>query len=367
MQVQFIDLKQRYNEEKDELLACVNNTLSKGSLVMGDGLREFEEKIELYTGASHCIGLNSGTDALMMALWSLDIGKGDEVIHPAISFIATTAAIVHVGATPVFAEVDKDGLIDVAKLESKITSKTKAIMPVHWSGKLCEMAGIIEICERYRLSLIEDSAQAMGAYYNGKHGGTFGTSAAFSCHPLKNFNALGDGGFLITDNAEVSKKVRLYRNHGIESRDNVIMFGVNSRLDTLNAEVLKFRLEKLTSVIDRRRNNANLYRKQIKTEFVRLPQEKLKSGSSDAYVMFLAQVRDRDKLKKYLGENGIETMIYYGTPLHLHKASSRFGHKKGDFPMAEKICDHVLALPIHQYLTKEQIIFVSESINKFYK
>lgn len=367
MKVNFIDLKQRYQEEKEELLRCVNNTLKKGSLVLGNGLQEFEEKVVSYTGTSYCVGLNSGTDALMMSLWSAGIGKNDEVIHPAISFIATTGAIVHVGAKPVFAEVDIDGLIDPEKLESKITSKTKAIMPVHWSGKMCDMSKLISICEKYNLILIEDSAQAMGSYFKGKHSGRFGLSSAFSCHPLKNLNALGDGGFLITDNYEIAKKVRLYRNHGIESRDNVTIFGVNSRLDTLNAEVLKFRLEKLQSIIDRRRINANLYRKLINTDFVNLPQENLKSGTSDAYVMFLAQVRDRDALKSYLEKNGIETMVYYGTPLHLQRASSKFGHKKGDFPVAEKICNQVLALPINQYLTKEQISFVSAKINKFYK
>ena len=367
MKVEFVDLKQKYAEERDELLKCVDITLSSGSLILGDGLRNFEEKVEKFTGSRHCIGLNSGTDALMMSLWSSGVGKGDEVIHPAISFIATTGAIVHVGAKPIFSEVDENGLLDPNKLESKITPKTKAIMPVHWSGKICEMNKIVEICREYNLILIEDAAQAMGAYYDGKHGGRFATSGAFSCHPLKNLNALGDGGFLITDHDAIAEKVRLYRNHGLESRDNVTMFGVNSRLDALNAEVLTYRLQRLKPLIDRRRKNANLYRELITTDFVKLPQGNLNPGTLDAYVMFLIQAHDRDALKDYLTENGIETMVYYGTPLHLQKAASKFGHKKGDFPIAEKICDKVLALPINQYLTLNQISFVSEKINEFYK
>lgn len=366
MKVKFVDLKQRYEEEKVELLECVDKTLKKGMLILGDGLRDFEEEVESYTGTRHCIGLNSGTDALMMALWSCGVTKDDEVIHPAISFIATTGAIVHVGATPIFAEVDIDGLIDTDKLENKITQKTKAIMPVHWAGRICNMSKIIEICEKYKLVLIEDSAQAMGAYYGGTHGGRFGKASAFSCHPLKNLNALGDGGFLITDDDEVAKKVRLYRNHGIESRDNVTMFGVNSRLDTLNAEVLKFRLKRLESIIERRRLNVGLYKKYIKASCVCLPEENTKAGTSDAHVMCLAQVPDRDSLKNYLSKNGIETMIYYGTPLHLQKATLKFGYKKGDFPVAEEICEKVLALPIHQHLTEDQIYYVADKINKFY-
>ncbi len=367
MEIKFIDLQQRYIEEKEELLSCLTKTLERGSLVLGDGLEEFESSVEAYTGAEHCVGLNSGTDALMMALWSAGVGKNDEVIHPAISFIATTGAIVHVGAKPVFSEVGADGLLDPNKLEANITSKTKAIMPVHWSGKICNMTQIIEICKKYKLLLIEDAAQAMGAYCQGIHGGRFGLASAFSCHPLKNLNALGDGGFLITDDDKIAKKIRLYRNHGIESRDNVTMFGINSRLDTLNAEVLKFRLKKLTSIIKRRRDNANLYRELIKTDQVTLPKENNENGSSDAYVMYLIQAKNRDKLKNFLDENNIETMIYYGTPLHLQKASLKLGYKSGDFPVAEKICSQVLALPIHQHLKKEQISTISEKINKFYK
>lgn len=367
MQVPFIDLKQRFEEEKTELMACIENTLAKGALVLTPELREFEEAVEKFTKAKHCIGLNSGTDALMLSLWTAGIGKGDEVIHPPVSFVATTGAIVHVGATPVFADVGKDALIDPAQIEKKITPRTKAIMPVHWAGKMCDMDAILKIAKAHNLIVLEDSAQAMGSYYKGKHGGLFGPSGAISCHPLKNLNALGDGGLLLTNDDEVARRVRLYRNHGLESRDNVVIYGVNSRLDVLNAEVLKLRLEKLNGIIARRRKNANLYRDLIKAEQFYIPPERTNEGYVDSYVMFIAQAENRDALKAHLQEHGVESLVYYGTPLHLHKAAEKLGYRRGDFPMAEAQCDKALALPHHQHLTADQIAFVAEKINQFYK
>lgn len=180
IKVPFIDLKQRFEEERDELMACVEATLAKGHLVLTPELNEFEQMVQDYTGAKHCVGLNSGTDALMMGLWAAGVGKGDEVIHPPISFVATTGAIVHVGATPVFADVRDDGLIDPEDVERKITSKTKAIMPVHWTGKMCDMDALQAIADRHGLVILEDSAQSMGSTYKGTHGGLFGLSGAIS-------------------------------------------------------------------------------------------------------------------------------------------------------------------------------------------
>jgi dTDP-4-amino-4,6-dideoxygalactose transaminase len=212
--------------------------------------------------------------------------------------------------------------------------------------------------------VFEDAAQTMGAYYRGKHGGSFGQAGAYSAHPLKNLNALGDGGFMGTNDDEVARKVRLYRTHGLESRDSVVMYGVNSRLDSLNAEVLKFRLGRLKSVVDRRRANVALYRKLIKQGPIQLPAEREHEHSS--YVMFIAQAERRDQLKDHLAERGIESLVYYGTALHLHKAAASLGYKRGDFPVAERQCDRVLALPHHQHLTQDQIAYVAEAVNKFY-
>jgi dTDP-4-amino-4,6-dideoxygalactose transaminase len=362
--VPFIDLQQRFIEERKELLACVERVLAKGHLVLTEEVFEFEQRIEAYTGAKHCVSLNSGTDALMMGLWGMGIGRGDEVITTPVSFVATVGSIVHVGATPVFADVRADQNIDPAEVEKKITQRTKAIMPVHWCGRMCDMDALQAVADRNGIRIIEDSAQCMGSYWRGKHGGTFGTAGAVSAHPLKNLNALGDGGFLLTDDDGIAEKVRLYRNHGQASRDNTVIFGINSRLDSLSAEVLKFRLARLKDVIARRRANANLYRQLIKAPEVFIPDEK--PGTEDSYVMFITQAARRDALKAHLEKQGIQTLIYYGTALHLHKASEKLGFRRGDFPIAEAQCDKVLALPHHQHLTEDQIAYVSETVNAFY-
>jgi dTDP-4-amino-4,6-dideoxygalactose transaminase len=364
VKVPFIDLKQRYQEEKTELLACVERVVSQGHFVLTQEVNEFEEQAAKYVGVKHIVGLNSGTDALMMALWANGIGKGDEVITTPVSFVASTGSIVHVGAKPVYVDVRDDQLIDVTKIEAAITPRTKAILPVHWIGRIADMNAIMDIAKKHKLLVIEDAAQTMGAYYHKKHGGSFGHAGAFSAHPLKNLNALGDGGFMGTNDDEVARKVKLYRTHGLESRDSCVMYGVNSRLDSLNAEVLKFRLQRLKNVVDRRRRNADLYRKLIKQGPIYIPPEKPHEHNS--YVMFITQADKRDKLKDYLAEHGIESLVYYGTALHLHKAAAKLGYKKGDFPVAEKQCERVLALPHHQHLTEDQISYVAETVNKFY-
>lgn len=362
--VPFIDLQARYQEEREEILACLDRALTRGHLVLTEEVGEFEQAVADYTGAAHCVGLNSGTDAIMMALWGTGVGRGDEVIQSAISFVATTGATVHVGATPVFCDVGADQLIDPTEIERHITPKTKAIMPVHWTGRMCDMPSILEIAGANDLLVIEDSAQSMGSTMSGQHGGTFGAAGSISFHPLKNLNAIGDGGMLLTDDEEIARKVRLFRNHGLRARDDVEFYGVNSRLDVLHAEVLKYRLKRLDGVIEKRRRNANLYRELIKAEEVYIPEEK--ENCKDAYVMFLVLAERRDTLQAHLTEAGIQTLVYYGTPLHLHAAAKDLGYRKGDFPVAESQCERVLALPHHQQLSEDQVGYVAEQINHFY-
>ena len=361
----FIYFKQRFEEEKKELLPIIEKVLSSGNLVLTPELDRFEDKICKFTGAKYSIGLNSGTDALMMGLICAGIKPGDEIITSPISFIATIGAIAHVGAKPVFIDTGNDLNIDETKIESAITKKTKAIVPVHWAGRVANMPKIMEIAKNNNLIVIEDSAQSMGSYFNGKHGGTFGVSGSISFHPLKNLNALGDGGMLLTNSFDVYKKVRLYRNHGLESRDNCVTFGLNSRLDIINAEVLSYRLERLMDIVKKRRENVYLYKNLITAEEVSFPEDKVEQSTS--YVMCLILCKRRDQLKNYLNEKGIETLVYYGKPLHLHEAAKKFGYKKGDFLRAENQADEVLALPHHQYVTSAEIQYVSEAINKFYK
>ncbi len=364
MKVEFIDLKSRYKLEKKEILSCINKILKKGNLVLTKELEEFENLICKYTGAKYCVGLNSGTDALMMSLWALGIRKGDEVITSPISFIATAGAIMHVGAKPVFVDVKEDFNIDADKIEEKINSKTKAIMPVHWTGRMCNMNKIKSIAKKHKLFLIEDAAQAMGSYFNNIHAGRYSDISAFSTHPLKNLNALGDGGFVLTDKKNLYKKIKLNRNHGLKSRDNVEFFGLNSRLDVLNAEVLKFRLKKLRDINAKRRNNVSIYRKNLKIKNIKI----LEDGKNEinSYVMFLIQAEKRDSLQKFLTKKKIQSLIYYSKPLHMHKASKILQVKKGSLPMAEKLASKVLALPHHQNLTKKQILYVCNKIKEFY-
>lgn len=364
MKIDLIDLKKRFNDEGKDLLKIINKVASKGNLVLTSELESFEQDICRYTNSKYCLGLNSGTDALMMSLWSLGIGKGDEVITTPVSFVATIGAIIHVGAKPVLVDVKDDLNIDCDLIEKKITKKTKAIMPVHWAGRPCDMDKLVKICKKYKLKLIEDAAQGMGSYYKKKHLGTFGNISAFSCHPLKNLNALGDGGFIITNEKKLYEKIKKYRTHGI-TRDHVEIFGVNSRLDVINSEVLRFRLKKLKNVIIKRTNNIKLYKKLIKAPEVKIISEDKKTVSS--HVMFITLCKNRDNLKSYLEKNGIQTLVYYGTPLHKHVASKKIKLDKVKLPKAEKLCEEVLAFPHHQYLTTKEISFVCKKINEFYK
>ena len=365
MKVEIIDLKKRYIEEKTEILKCINSVLKKGNFILTPEVENFEKSICKFTGSKYCLGVNSGTDALMLSLWASGVKKGDEVITSPISFIASVSSIIHLGAKPVFVDIGNDLNINANLLEKAITKKTKAIMPVHWTGRICNMTKILKIAKKFNLTVIEDAAQSMGAYYNGKHAGTFGALSAFSTHPLKNLNALGDGGFVTTNNKKFYEKIKLYRNHGIKGRDNVEIIGINSRLDSLHAEVLSFRLKRLKNIILRRQKNINLYRKLINTDKIEIIEDK--KNEKNAYVMFITLCKSRDNLQKYLKKFKIQSLVYYKTPLHLHKATKFLGYKKGDFPIAEKITKEVLSFPHHQHLKINEITYVCNKINNFYK
>ena len=364
MKVELIDLRDRFKEEGKAIIKIVEKVLSKGNLILTKEVQNFEKSICKFTGAKFCLGLNSGTDALMMSLWSSGIKRGDEVITSPISFVATANSIIHVGAKPVFVDVGDDLNINPDLIEAAITKNTKAIMPVHWTGRVCEMDKITKIAKKYKLKIIEDAAQATGAYYKGRHAGTFGKISAFSTHPLKNLNALGDGGFIITNEKKLYDKIKLYRSHGLEGRDDAKIIGVNSRLDSLNAEVLSFRLKKLKNIINRRKKNINYYKKYIKTDKVKI----LSDGKNEknAYVMFVVLAENRNKLQEYLKKFNIQSLLYYPTPLHLHNSMKYLGYKKGNLINAERITSKVISFPHHQHLTEKQIKFVSEKINKFY-
>jgi dTDP-4-amino-4,6-dideoxygalactose transaminase len=365
MKIEFIDLKARYKDEKDKLNEIFNKVLESGQLILSDENKNLEKNLSEYLNKKYCITLNSGTDALMLALWALGIKKGDEVITPAVSFIATAAAIDHLGAKPVFVDVDEDLNIDIEKIEEKINEKTKAIVPVHWTGKMCDMEKIKNIAQKYDLKIVEDAAQAIGSELDNKKPGYYSNIATFSTHPLKILNGIGDGGFLITNDKEAYEKINKYRNHGIVTRDNYEFYGVNSRMDALNAAIVNYRLGGTKSLIEKRKYNIDLYKSNIKTKNFKFIEHK--KNEIESYTMLVSIAEDRDGLQKYLSENEVQSLVYYGTPLHLQNASKKHGYKKGDFPKAEYLCDRVISLPFHQYLKEDEILFVSDLVNKYYK
>ena len=361
--IPYINLQKQWLEEREELLPIIDKVFESAQFVGGDELDRFEENIAKLCGTKYACGLNSGTDALMLALALSGIRKGDEVITPPNSFIASTAAIVHIGATPVFVDVLPDQNIDPSKIEAAITEKTKAIMPVHLTGRMCDMDPIMDIAKKYDLLVIEDAAQSVGSKYKGKLSGSIGDVGCFSTHPLKNLNACGDGGFLTTNDEVIYNKSRSYRNHGMANRNIVDHFGSVTRMDNLQASILNYRLVKLEEVTQKRRKNANLYFDGIKNQNLYIPEEK--DSEYNVYHTFVIQTKYRDELKQYLFENEIETAIHYPVPIHLQPAAKKLGYKAGDFPVTEKQSKEILTLPINQYLLSGDLDRIISRINNF--
>jgi dTDP-4-amino-4,6-dideoxygalactose transaminase len=361
--IPYVNLQQQWLEERDDLLPIIDKVLESAQFVGGDELDKFEENIAKLCGTKYACGLNSGTDALMLALALSGIGKGDEVITPPNSFIASTAAIVHIGATPVFVDVLPDQNIDPSKIEAAITEKTKAIMPVHLTGRMCDMDPIIDIAKKYDLKIIEDAAQSVGSMYKGRLSGSIGDVGCFSTHPLKNLNACGDGGFLTTNDEVIYNKSRSYRNHGMTNRNIVNHFGSVTRMDNLQASILNYRLDKLEEVTQKRRINAKSYIDGINNQDLFIPEEK--DSEYNVYHTFVVQTKYRDELKEYLSQNKIDTAIHYPVPIHLQPAAKKLGYKVGDFPITEKQSKEILTLPVNQYLEKIDLERIVSVINQF--
>jgi len=332
---------------------------------MGPFVKKFENNFSKFISVKHCISTNNGTDALMLALKSLDIKKDDEVITVCNSFYATAGAIVACGAKPVFVDCDERYQINSNKIEKKITKKTKAIMPVHWGGASPDMEKIMKIAKKHNLKVIEDACMGIGAKIKNKKPGTFGHVNAFSMHPLKSLNVMGDGGMVVTDNDKIAAWLKRYRNHGMINRDQIIEWGENKRLQPLQAVVADIELKKINSIISKRNKNAIIFDKKLsKIKFVKIPKREKKN--IETFALYMARFKKRDRLKKYLIKNGIEVKIHYPIPLHLQKASKILGYKKGNFPEAEKQAKELLTLPVHQYLSKKQINFIVQKIENFY-
>ena len=365
MKIPYVNIQKQYKTEKKQLLKVIDNALHSGSWVGGPEIEKFEKNISKICKTKYCVSLNSGTDALTLALHLFGVKRGDEVITPPNSFIASTAVIVHLGAKPVFVDVKKDQNINEKKIEEKITNKTKAIMPVHLTGRMCAMDKIMNISKKFKIPVVEDCAQSIMSKYKNKMSGAWGDVGCFSAHPLKNLNAIGDAGYLTTNNKNIYDQIKNLRTHGMEeSRDNVRNFGYVSRMDNLQAGVLNFRLQNLKEVTKIRRKNVDLYLRNLNLDKVYFPIEKKEEFNT--YHTFVIQVDERNKLKKYLKKNGVDTAIHYPMPIHLQTASKSLNYKKGSFPETEKQSKQILTLPINQYLKKTEIFYICKLINNFY-
>ncbi len=361
--IPYVNFGLQWKFEKKNLLPIFEKVFRKGQFVGGAEIDILEKKILKFTNSNYSVALNSGTDALTIGLHLLGIRPGDEVITVPNSFIASTAVIVHLGAKPIFVDVLDDQNINYKMIEEKITKKTKAIMPVHLTGRVCRMDKILNIANKYKIKVIEDAAQAIGSKFNKKFAGSFGKIGCFSTHPLKNLNASGDGGILLTNDKRIYKNAKMLSNHGLENRDTVKKFGYVSRMDNLQAAILNFRLNNLKEIIKKRRKNADLYFNNINNHKIKLPYENI--NEFNTYHTFVIQSEERDKLKNYLSKNGVETAIHYPKPIHLQPAAKKLGYKKNDFNITEAQSKKILSLPINQFLKKYEIIQISKLINRF--
>jgi dTDP-4-amino-4,6-dideoxygalactose transaminase len=358
--IPYVNLGAQFAEERAELMPRLEAVLLSGMHVGGPEVEALEREIAAYVGIKHVVALNSGTDALIFGLIAAGVKPGDEVITPPNSFVASTAAIVRAGATPVFADVRGDGLIDPDAVVAAVTPRTTAIMPVHLWGAICDMEALQAIAARHGLVIIEDAAQAMGTRHHNRRAGTLGTVGCFSAHPLKIFNAVGDSGFITTESDEIAARVRLLRNHGLVDRDTVSEFGYVSRLDALQAVVLRYRLSRLDELIERRRANAQLYRELLSGAPIELPHDK--PYEYHTFVNLVSQCDRRDELQAHLAEKGVQTVVHYNTPIHLQPAARSLGVRRGQFPMTERLSRRILALPANQSVSRDDIGFVCAEI-----
>lgn len=364
--IPYTDLGRQHRRQVPQLLAAFRRVLSKGKFVLSEVLDDFESEFARFCGTRHAVGVNSGTDALVLALKVVGIQPGDEVITVPNSYLASASAIALAGGTVRFVDVASDMNMDPKALSRAITSKTRAIIPVHLTGRPARMAEILRIARRHGLRVIEDAAQAAGANYRGKPVGSWGDLGCFSFHPLKNLNACGDAGAVVTSNASWAKKLKILRNHGHPHRDDCLEFSLNSRLDGLQAEILRIKLRSLGAVTRRRKRNAALYQSLLAgCPQVDCPQDE--PGMESVYHTFVIQCEKRDHLRKHLARKGIGTAVHYPVPIHLMKVGKKLGFKKGAFPETEHLTKRILSLPIHQDLSERQIRAVALEILRFYK
>ena len=365
MHVPYSYLDQQFSDI-EAYLEDIRRLVKTSDFTLGTAVREFEERFSNLCKLPYALGVASGTDALILSLRILGVKAGDDVITTPNTFIATVGAIVMAGARPVFVDCNRGYTIDVDLIEKAISPKTKAVLPVHLTGNPADMPTIKRIALKHSLAVVEDAAQAILASIGEKHVGSWGDTACFSLHPLKNLNVWGDGGVIVTRSRELYNKLLLFRNHGLVTRDKVSMFGFNSRLDSLQAVIGNRLIGQVHSITEKRISNAHYYDKSFSDlkEFITLPPRK--PNVKQVFHTYVISVQDRDNLLAYLLKNGISAKIHYPIPIHLQEAAFYLGYKQGDFPVCEEQCRTIISLPVHQHLTEREKDYVIEHVRKFY-
>jgi dTDP-4-amino-4,6-dideoxygalactose transaminase len=361
--IPYLDLKAQYREIRSEIQEAVNRVLESGHYVLGPEVQAFEEAFAAYCKARYCVAVSTGTSALHLALLAAGVGPGDEVITTPLTFVATTAAILYTGAKPVFADIDPRTLnIDADRVAAAVTSKTKALLPVHLHGKPANMAPLLELSQKKNIPLIEDAAQAHGAEALGKRVGKLGLAGCFSFYPGKNLGAYGEGGAVTTNDEALAKRVRLLRDWGAEKRYHHDLAGFNFRMEALQGAILGVKLKHLEKWTEARRAHAKRYDEKMKGLPLGIPE--IPAGVRHVFHVYPILTDKRDKLQEYLNAQGIQTNIHYPIPVHLQKAYAGLGHKTGDFPLAEKACSQSLSLPLFPEMTEAQVDEVASAVRE---
>lgn len=364
-----LDINHNYLLEQfadhDEILNKIKQVVIRGDFTLGSIVDEVEEEYAKLCGTKHAIGVGSGTDALFLSLKSIGVDKGDEVITTPFTFFATVGAIVTSGATPVFVDCDDDLNINADLIESAITSRTKAIMPVHWSGRPCEMDSINAIAEKHGIYVIEDACHAIQATYKNRPAGSLGDFGCFSFHPLKNLNVWGDGGIITTDSDEHAKRLKLIRNHGLIGRNECVEFAYNSRLDSVQAVVVKHMLGKIDNITKSRISNA-LYLDDKLNGISEIDIPKRNNDLKEVFHLYMFRANKRDELQQYLISKKIDAKVHYPIPMHLQEAAKKYGYTEGDFPVCEMAGKSVISFPVHEFVTKNDLDKIVDHVRSFY-
>lgn len=363
MNIDLAVLGRQFELYQAEYEAAALRVLRSGWYVLGPEVAAFEQSFAQYVGRKYCVGLNSGLDALTLAVRALGIGAGDEVLVPANTYIATVLAITANGATPVFVEPDAYFTLDAERIEAAVTPQTKAIMVVHLYGQAAEMDAVCRIAEAHGLHLLEDCAQSHGARFAGTMTGAFGDAGCFSFYPTKNLGAFGDAGAVVTDDEALAKTLRMLRNYGSEKKYHNKLVGVNSRLDELQAALLRVKLAHLGEVIAERERIASAYLAGIKNPRIRLPE--VRGNANHVWHQFVVQTEDRDAFQSYLASHGIKTVIHYPIPPHLAECYASLGHHEGDYPITEHMAKTVLSLPMFNGMREDEVQYVVETVNAY--